>query len=255
MLRRGEGPSPALSKVEEASILGCKGVIILDLTALNLDNSIKFYHLVGNEGVLDLSNPKARLYASRCYHPWEDPLTMTKSVIIDCDVLQADGGTRTASVTGAYVALYQALATLTNMGVISSVPLNSAVAAVSVGIVHNDMLLDLCYDEDYRAAVDFNVVMTGKGEFVEIQGTAEGKPFSKETVDSMLALAIPVALQQFISAALRTTFTLLVKSASTTGSVPRLAGAASSVATWASPATIVGLACKVRESDWLGRPT
>jgi ribonuclease PH len=75
------------------------------------------------------------------------------------------------------------------MGVISSIPLKSTVAATSVGIVHGNRLLDLCYDEDFNAEVDFNVVMTGKGEFVEIQGTAEGKPFTKETVDSLLALA------------------------------------------------------------------
>ncbi len=112
-----------------------------------------------------------------------------RTIILDCDVLQADGGTRTAAVTGSYVALYQALKTLKNMGVISSIPLRSAVAATSVGIVHDYMMLDLCYDEDYNAAVDFNVVMTSKGEFVEVQGTAEGKPFTKETIDSLLSLA------------------------------------------------------------------
>jgi len=112
-----------------------------------------------------------------------------RTLIIDCDVLQADGGTRTAAITGSYVALYQALQTLTNMGILSSMPLKSTVAATSVGIVHGYQLLDLCYDEDCNAAVDFNVVMTSKGEFVEIQGTAEGKPFTKETVDSLLSLA------------------------------------------------------------------
>ena len=112
-----------------------------------------------------------------------------RTLIVDCDVIQADGGTRTAAVTGAYVALYQALHTLASMGVISSVPLKSAVAATSVGIVHGNMFLDLCYDEDGNAAVDFNVVMTSKGEFVEIQGTAEGKPFSRDTIDELLSLA------------------------------------------------------------------
>lgn len=112
-----------------------------------------------------------------------------RTLIVDCDVLQADGGTRTAAVTGAYVALHQALQTLANMGVISAIPLKSAVAATSVGIVHGTMLLDLCYDEDCNASVDFNVVMTSKGEFVEIQGTAEGKPFSRQTVDELLSLA------------------------------------------------------------------
>ena len=112
-----------------------------------------------------------------------------RTLIVDCDVIQADGGTRTAAITGSYVALYQALQTLANMGVLSTIPLKSTVAATSVGIVHGYLLLDLCYDEDYSAEVDFNVVMTGQGEFVEIQGTAETKPFSKETIDSLLSLA------------------------------------------------------------------
>jgi ribonuclease PH len=112
-----------------------------------------------------------------------------RTVIVDCDVLQADGGTRTAAITGSYVALCQALQTMANMGMLSTIPLKSAVAATSVGIVRDYMLLDLCYDEDYSAAVDFNVVMTSKDDFVEIQGTAEGKPFSRETIDSLLSLA------------------------------------------------------------------
>ena len=112
-----------------------------------------------------------------------------RTLIVDCDVLQADGGTRTAAITGAYVALYQAMQTLANMGIISSIPLKSAVAAISVGVVHSYRLLDLCYDEDYKAEVDFNVVMTSTGEFAEIQGAAETKPFTKETIDSLLALA------------------------------------------------------------------
>lgn len=112
-----------------------------------------------------------------------------RTLTVDCDVLQADGGTRTAAITGAYVALYQALQTLTRMGVIPAIPLKSAVAATSVGISHGNMLLDLCYDEDSSAEVDFNVVMTSEGKFVEVQGTAEAKPFTKETMDSLLSLA------------------------------------------------------------------
>jgi len=112
-----------------------------------------------------------------------------RTLIVDCDVLQADGGTRTAAITGSYVALYQAMQTLANIGVLSSIPLMSAVAATSVGVVHSYMLLDLCYDEDCGAEVDFNVVMTSQGKFVEVQGTAEAKPFSKETIDSLLSLA------------------------------------------------------------------
>ena len=112
-----------------------------------------------------------------------------RTLIVDCDVLQADGGTRTAAITGSYVALYQAMQTLANMGIISSIPLESAIAAASVGIVRSYMLLDLCYDEDSNAEVDFNVVMTSQGKFVEVQGTAETKPFTKETIDALLALA------------------------------------------------------------------
>jgi len=112
-----------------------------------------------------------------------------RTLIVDCDVIQADGGTRTAAITGAYVALYQAMSTMANMGIISSIPLKTAVAATSVGVVHGHRFLDLCYDEDFRAEVDFNVVMTDKGDFVEVQGTAEGKPFSKETMDFLISLA------------------------------------------------------------------
>jgi ribonuclease PH len=103
--------------------------------------------------------------------------------------LQADGGTRTAAITGGYVALYHAFHNLRKQGVLPFMPLNKMIAATSVGIVNGNMLLDLCYEEDYRAEVDFNVVMTDKNEFVEIQGTAEGKPFSKETTDALLSLA------------------------------------------------------------------
>jgi ribonuclease PH len=112
-----------------------------------------------------------------------------RTLIVDCDVLQADGGTRTAAITGSYVALHQAMHKLANMGILSSVPLHSAVAAISVGTVHSYHLLDLCYDEDYNAEADFNVVMTSKGEFVEVQGTAEGKPFTKESIDQVIGLA------------------------------------------------------------------
>lgn len=112
-----------------------------------------------------------------------------RSLIVDCDVLQADGGTRTAAITAGYVALYQACKTLMEREELRSMPLKSAVAAISVGIVDGVQILDLCYDEDSRAEVDFNVVMTDEGEFVEIQGAAEIKPFSRPIIDSMLALA------------------------------------------------------------------
>ena len=112
-----------------------------------------------------------------------------RTLTVDCDVLQADGGTRTAAITGGYIALFQALHGLKRKGILKSIPLKQAVAATSVGIVDREELLDLCYQEDYAASADFNVVMTDKGEFVEVQGTAEGKPFSKKTIDNILLLA------------------------------------------------------------------
>ena len=112
-----------------------------------------------------------------------------RTVTLDCDVLQADGGTRTAAITGAYVALHQALTTLKNRNDLSVMPIKSAVAATSVGVVGGRVLLDLSYEEDYRAEVDFNVVMTDQGEFVEVQGTAESGAFSRGVLDEMLDLA------------------------------------------------------------------
>lgn len=112
-----------------------------------------------------------------------------RQLIVDCDVIQADGGTRTASISGAYIALYQALKNMKNMGVISTIPLTHAVAAISVGIVRGYTMLDLCYEEDSKAEVDSNVVMTDQGNFVEVQGTAENKPFSRQSLDELLTLA------------------------------------------------------------------
>ncbi len=109
--------------------------------------------------------------------------------IVDCDVIQADGGTRTAAITGAYVALYQAMKNMKAMGVIPSMPLKCAVAATSVGIIRNYMMLDLCYEEDSQAEVDCNIVMTDQGNFVEVQGTAENKPFSRDSLNALLNLA------------------------------------------------------------------
>jgi len=112
-----------------------------------------------------------------------------RTIILDCDVLQADGGTRTASVTGAYVALVDALASLRLAGVIKRWPVRDYLAAVSVGLVDKHPFLDLAYEEDARAQVDMNVVATGSGAFVEIQGTGEGRPFSEEELQSLLGLA------------------------------------------------------------------
>ena len=112
-----------------------------------------------------------------------------RTITLDCDVLQADGGTRTASITGAYVALQMAVKKLDAAGVAPAAAIQSAVAAISVGIVGGVPMLDLCYEEDSTAEVDFNVVMTGADEFVEVQGTAEHKPFSRAGMDELLELA------------------------------------------------------------------
>jgi ribonuclease PH len=108
---------------------------------------------------------------------------------IDCDVLQADAGTRTASITAGYLSLAMAIRTLRERGVLADDPLVGSVAAVSVGMVRGEPLLDLSYEEDAGADVDFNVVMTGGGELVELQGTAEGKPFTRKDLDSLVDLA------------------------------------------------------------------
>ncbi len=112
-----------------------------------------------------------------------------RTVWIDCDVLQADGGTRTASITGACIAVHEALAGLVSQGVLPALPITDTVAAVSVGVVGGRVLLDLNFDEDSGAEVDMNVVMTGRGELIEVQGTAEGRPFTRAQLDEMLALA------------------------------------------------------------------
>ncbi len=112
-----------------------------------------------------------------------------RTIRIDCDVIQADGGTRTAAITGGFIALSDAFTHLKNRRLIDDIPTTDFVAAMSVGIVKGEPVLDLCYTEDSNADVDLNVVMTGRGKFVEIQGTAEKEPFSKEDVDIMLDLA------------------------------------------------------------------
>ncbi|MEE8185263.1 MAG: ribonuclease PH [Thermodesulfobacteriota bacterium] len=112
-----------------------------------------------------------------------------RSILIDCDVVQADGGTRTASITGAFVALVDTMRFLVNEGILETMPILDSVAAVSVGIIDGEAVLDLNYEEDFRAEVDMNVIMTGGGRFVEVQGTAESTPFSREDMDRMLELA------------------------------------------------------------------
>ncbi len=111
-----------------------------------------------------------------------------RTIQLDCDVLQADGGTRTAAITAAYVALAQACSYLREKNQIRSWPLRDQVAAISVGLVSGELLLDLCYEEDSRAAVDMNLVMTAAGNVVEVQATAEGAPFTIEQMNQMIAL-------------------------------------------------------------------
>ncbi len=112
------------------------------------------------------------------------------TIIVDCDVLQADGGTRTAAITGGYVALADAVSWLKSRGRCKGEPLAASVAAVSVGIVDGQPVLDLCYDEDVAAETDMNVVCTGDSSFVEVQGTAEREPFSRDLLDQLLGLAV-----------------------------------------------------------------
>jgi ribonuclease PH len=114
------------------------------------------------------------------------------TIVIDCDVLQADGGTRTAAITGAYVALVDAIAWAKEKGFIAakSNPLSDSVAAISVGIIEGVPMLDLCYEEDVRADTDMNVICSGDGRFIEVQGTAEGQPFDRALLDGLLDLAV-----------------------------------------------------------------
>jgi ribonuclease PH len=112
-----------------------------------------------------------------------------RTLQIDCDVIQADGGTRTASITGSYVAVYQALYNMVSMGVFNEIPIKDKLAAISVGVLKDEVLCDLCYEEDSTADCDFNVVMQGSGKFVELQGTAEGNPYSREILNKIIDTA------------------------------------------------------------------
>lgn len=112
-----------------------------------------------------------------------------KTIYIDCDVIQADGGTRTASITGAFVALVDLFKSMIKEGLINRIPVSDFISAISVGMIENEILLDLEYEEDSKADVDMNFVMTGAGLFIEVQGTAEQEPFSKEKLDAMTTLA------------------------------------------------------------------
>src|SRR5687767_2647130 len=112
-----------------------------------------------------------------------------RQVMVDCDVIQADGGTRTASITGGFVAMALAMKRMKDMALIKDVPITDYVAATSVGIVDGTALLDLAYEEDSKAEVDMNLVKTGDGRFIELQGTAEGQPFDRRALDALMELA------------------------------------------------------------------
>ena len=120
-----------------------------------------------------------------------------RTIHIDCDVIQADGGTRTAAITGAYVALNQAINTMLDMGKITQTPILSQVAATSVGIIDAELLLDLCYEEDFKADVDFNVVLNNDGKLIELQGATEANPFDRKYIPEILSLAFKGAEDLF----------------------------------------------------------
>ena len=130
-----------------------------------------------------------------------------RTITLDCDVLQADGGTRTAAITGAYVAAQDAISSLMAAGKLTTNPIREAVAAISVGVVQGQVLLDLEYTEDSNCSTDMNVVMAGNGRFIEVQGTAEDAPYTRQELDAMLALAEQgiARLQQLQQQALATT--------------------------------------------------
>ena len=121
-----------------------------------------------------------------------------RSITLDCDVIQADGGTRTTAITGAFVAMVIAMQKLVNDGKLAKLPITDFLASVSAGIINGEALVDLCYEEDSHAKVDMNFVMTGSGAFVEIQGTGEESPFTREELDTLLALSSN-AIQQLIA--------------------------------------------------------
>jgi ribonuclease PH len=144
----------------------------------------------GGQGQVRGRSQEIQRLIGRCLRAVTDRTALgERTVLLDCDVIQADGGTRTAAVTGAYVALYQALWGLVRGRILAEMPLDCAVAAVSVGLVDGNPLLDLSYAEDVRAKVDFNIAMTDRGDLVELQGAGEGGPFRKDVVPEVVALA------------------------------------------------------------------
>jgi len=165
------------------------GWVTAEYGMLPRSSNVRIRREVGAHGVKGRTQEIQRLIGRSLRAITDLSLLGPRSVLVDCDVLQADGGTRTLSVTGAYVALAEAIEFLERQGVLDRSPLRDSVAAVSVGLVGKDALLDLSYEEDFTADVDLNVVMTGGGRFVEVQGTAEGTPFAESSLQKMLRLA------------------------------------------------------------------
>ena len=166
-----------------------RGWVTAEYSMLPRSTSVRTPRERGGEGIRGRSMEIQRLIG-RCLRAVTDLSALgERTILMDCDVLEADGGTRTAAVTGGYVALYQALRVLVDAGVVSEIPLKCAVAAISVGMVGREVFLDLCYQEDAQAEVDFNAAITDTGEVVEVQGATEGSPFSRETLNNIISLA------------------------------------------------------------------
>ena len=166
-----------------------KGWVTAEYSMLPRATSTRTQRESGTRGVSGRTQEIQRLIGRSLRAVVEMQALGERTITLDCDVIQADGGTRTASITGAYVALLLACQKLLKDGVLKRNPIVQEVAAVSVGIVENTPLLDLCYVEDSSAEVDMNIVCTGTGKFIEVQGTAEKQAFSREQMNEMMLLA------------------------------------------------------------------
>jgi ribonuclease PH len=166
-----------------------KGWVTAEYSMLPRATSTRTQRETGNRGVSGRTQEIQRLIGRSLRAVVDMSVMGERTITLDCDVIQADGGTRTASITGAYVALLLACQKLQRNGVLKRNPIVQEVAAVSVGIVENTALLDLCYVEDSGAEVDMNIVCTGSGKFIEVQGTAEKQAFSREQMNEMMLLA------------------------------------------------------------------
>lgn len=166
-----------------------KGWVTAEYSMLPRATNTRTQRETGNRGVSGRTQEIQRLIGRSLRAVIDTSAMGERTITIDCDVIQADGGTRTASITGAFVALQQACQKLQKDNVLKRSPILQELAAVSVGIVEGTALLDLCYVEDSAAEVDMNIVCTGNGKFIEVQGTAEKEPFSREQMNELFALA------------------------------------------------------------------